>query len=296
MIPADLLRSLPLIADGGVGEYLQGKHQDTDRPPEGLNLARPELVQAAHADFLNAGAVLLRTNTRHANRMSLEPFGLEARTEAINNAGAALARAAAGDRAVMMGAIGRIPPGASAESSRAARERAYGEQIVYLSDTNVQFFLLEHFSLLEEARLVLRVARRNSDAPVLAQLRFDALGFTEDGISCAEAARILAGEGAEALGVSCSPAPQALLPLVETLLAQGLPVSVMAGILAPGAEAPYFGAPALNPTEFAEALAPFAELGVSILGGCCGVGPGHIQALASRVEKQNGRDVVPRTP
>ncbi len=72
---------------------------------------------------------------------------------------------------------------------------------------------------------------------------------------------------------------------METLLAQGLPVGVMAGIFTPGVEAPYSDAPALGPTEFAEALAPVAKLGVSILGGCCGVGPGHIQALSKSIKQ-----------
>jgi methionine synthase I (cobalamin-dependent) len=57
-------------------------------------------------------------------------------------------------------------------------------------------------------------------------------------------------------------------------------VAVLAGLHVPGSDPPYPGAPTLEPAAFADWLAPLGAQGVAILGGCCGVTPAHIAALA----------------
>ena len=274
----------PMIADGSVRSRLALLNPAPDAPVEALNLTHAAQVQAVHESFLAAGALLHRTNTRDANGVALQAAGLEERCEAINNSGAALVRAAVGPEGHMMGAIGQILPDANAAPAPvAARERAYAEQIIYLADTGVTFMLLDHFGSLEEALRVLRIARDASDAPVLAQLRFDSRGRTEEGLTCGEAARRLVDAGAEALGIGCGPAPELLPPLLGELLGFGLPVSVMPGVHGQGLPPPYPEAPELSPSAFAEVLAALAEQGAAIVGGCCGVTPDHIRALAERL-------------
>ena len=185
-----------------------------------------------------------------------------------------------------MGAIGQILPDANgAPAPVVKRERAYAEQIIYLADTGVTFVLLEHFGSLEEALRVLRIVHDASDAPVLAQLRFDSRGRTEEGLTCDEAARRLVDAGADALGIGCGPAPEHLPPLLGDLLQFGLPVSVMPGVSGQSLPSPYPEAPDLSPAAFAEMLAGLAEQGAAIVGGCCGVTPEHIRALADRMDK-----------
>lgn len=274
----------PMIADGAVRSRLALLNPAPEAPVEALNLTHAAQVQAVHESFLAAGALLHRTNTRDANGVALRAAGLEARCEAINNSGSALVRAAVGQQGYMMGAIGQILPDADgAPAPVAERDRAYAEQIIYLADTGVTFVLLEHFGNLEEALRVLRIARDACDAPVLAQLRFDSRGRTEEGLTCGEAARRLVDAGAEALGIGCGPAPENLPPLLAELLHFGLPVSVMPGVRGQGLPPPYPEAPELSPAAFAEVLAGLAEQGAAIVGGCCGVTPEHIRALAERL-------------
>lgn len=292
--------SLPLVADGAVGRRLEKLRPDEAMPPEALNLSHPDVVRAVHEEFLLAGAKLHRTNSRNANRVVLSASGLEERGEAANNSASAILRDAVGPEALVMGVIGQIPfgsmPGSASNSgsssgsgsdavaaSPAARESAYAEQIVCLSDTGVTFLALEHFTSLREALLVLRLARSASDAPLLAQLQVDSQGRTADGVKIGEAARQLIDGGAGALGLSCGPTPQALAAFVQELLSHGLPVSVMLGLGSPGLPPPYPDAPMLTPMEFAASLAELARLGVAIVGGCCGASPEHIRALASEV-------------
>ena len=275
---------LPLLADGAVGRRLEQLHATDATPPEALNLTHPDHVRRVHEAYQAAGAQLHRTNTRNANEPGLGHAGLAERCEAVNNSASALLREVVGPDTPVMGVIGQIPLARGGQPvPLAERERAYSEQVVYLSDTGATFLELEHFTHLEEALLLLRIAKSASDAPVLAQLQFDRQGHTAEGLACHEAARRLLDGGAEALGISCGPAPELLPSLVETLLAQGLPVSVMPGVAHGGAVPPYAGAPELTADKFAAELSTLAEMGVAVVGGCCGVTPEHIQALAQRL-------------
>lgn len=273
----------PLVADGAVGMRLAALHADRSAPPEALNLSHGDLVRAVHQEYLAAGAELHRTNTRYANAVALAAYGLAERCESVNNSASALVREGVGHDLPVMGAIGQILPGADGTlAPLATRERAYSEQVVYLSDTGATFLGLEHFSSLEEALLVLRIAQSASDAPLLAQLQLDDRGHTAEGLGCEEAAQRLIDGGAEALGLSCGPAPERLPSLVETLLLRGLPVSVMLG-MRPPEPSPHNPANArISPEAFAGTLAGLAEMGVAIVGGCCGAAPLHIAALAKR--------------
>ena len=89
--------SPPMVADGPLHSLLAspaGPEGEAVLPCETLNLSAPESVQAAHGEFLAAGAQLHRTNTHAANRVALDAHGLSDRCEAINNSAAAALRGA----------------------------------------------------------------------------------------------------------------------------------------------------------------------------------------------------------
>ena len=267
-----------LVADGAVGPYLTDTG-GVGAPAEAANILQPEKVETAHRGYLAAGAGLIRSNTRYANRFALAAHDLEDRCEAINNSGIALARQAAGTDGVVMGSIGPIDPAAAAAPER---ERAYSEQLIYLSDVGADFLLLEHFTGLEEALMVARCAERVSDAPILAQLTYSDQGTTADGYSAEVCGERLLQAGADALGVSCAPRGKSLAAIVTTLLAFGVPTSVMLGVPRPSAPTrarDRYGDPQ-GVARFANPLIELAGQGVVIVGGCCGVAPEHIAALA----------------
>jgi homocysteine S-methyltransferase len=264
MIHPDLLRRVPLIADGPPGPWLKAVHPGAG-PPEALNLRHPEHVQAAHEAYFRAGARVLRANTAAANALALAACGLADRCEAVNNAGVALLRAAVGAQGVVAGSVRALPPGTPLPD----RERAYGQQLVYQMDTGVDFIWLEGGSSVEELLLWRRLAANAGDAPVLALLRIEPGGAVLGGLEPGLAARRLADGGLDALGLVSAPG-QAVDAALDALLGAGLP---LAALLEPGT---------LPPADFAAALAPLAGRGVAILGGGAGAGPDHIRALAER--------------
>src|SRR3982751_6762960 len=87
------------VFDGAVGTRLYDKGVYINRSYDELNLAAPDLVREVHAEYVNAGADIIETNTFGATRHKLQPYGLESKLREINVAAVRLAREAAGDKA-----------------------------------------------------------------------------------------------------------------------------------------------------------------------------------------------------
>lgn len=283
MIPANLVERLPLLMDGRPGDWLRRQHPNVAEPIEALNLRRPDWVRAAHQAYFASGARALRTNTHAASAFALAAHGLDERCEAVNNSGAACLREAVGQTAVVLGAIGELPPQLGA--SEADANRAYGQLAVYLSDLGCDALLLDGFRSVTECLRVLRLARDAGDAPVLAALAAGADGRTGEGLALTEAATRLTEGGMDALGVVLGPETILQQDILAGLKAAGLPLAILQHAARRPSEGRAATGPVLDPTGFADRLAPYGDGTVAILGGGAGVTPDHIAALASRLQR-----------
>ena len=275
----------PLIADGAMGTMLVARSVPVDANLDRQNLDRPDLVAAIHRDYLQAGADLIEANTFGANRYKLAEAGLRERLAEIIRAGVSLARReadAAGRPVLVAGSIGPLgvrlaPYGRVKEEAAAA---AFREQAEALLAAGADLILVETLSDVREAVIALHAARAAGAAVVGVSLTFSRDGLTLLGDSPAEAARILAAEGADLIGVNCSSGPSQVLRLMGEMRAAapaarfsampnaGWPETVGGRILYP-ASAEYFGRYA----------ADFAAAGAALIGGCCGTTPEHITAM-----------------
>ena len=109
-----------------MGTLLHSRGTPFDHCFDELNLSNPAVVSGIHAEYLEAGAQILLTNTFGANRFKLSQHGLQDKVDAINRAGVELARKAAGGSALVAGDIGpwvcaSRPLAASSRSRRAPR-------------------------------------------------------------------------------------------------------------------------------------------------------------------------------
>ena len=274
------LRSRVIVGDGAMGTYLHQLGVPVGISHEELNVSNPDVVGDVHRQYIEAGAEAIETNTYSAQRWKLEKYGLGGKAEDINAAGAAVARKAAAGRAWVLGAIGpfRTGPGRAVPGA-SARRRDYEEQIGALLGAGVDGLILETFYDLEELSMVLRLARKRSDLPVICQFAVEDPARTPDGVPLAEAFRRLIGEGADVVGLNCRGGPSAMIRAFAELPRLGVPYSVF-----PNAGLPdyvdgriVFSAP---PEYFGETARTFADLGVRLIGGCCGTTPAHIAAIA----------------
>src|SRR5690349_25118666 len=119
------------VLDGAMGTMLYAKGFFLNVCYDELNLKQPKLVQEVHEEYVRAGAEILETNTFGANPLKLGSYGLADETEKINRAAAELARAAAGERVSVVGAIGplgiRIEP--FGPTSQAGAEAVFARQV-----------------------------------------------------------------------------------------------------------------------------------------------------------------------
>jgi homocysteine S-methyltransferase len=276
-----------IIGDGGMGTQLYHRGAPLDAVFEYLNLIDAELVSKVHADYVDAGAEIIETNTFGANRQRLSAFGLEEKVKAINLAGARLARQAAGEARWVAGSIGPVtkPQGATAELSEKELQDSFSEQMSALAAGGVDCFLLETFGTVADLRIALRAARQTG-MPAIAQLAFNEGGFTGDGLSVEEAVAQLEQEAPLAIGANCGAGPRELLKILKRLAAStSLPVSAF-----PNSGFPeYVNGRHLylaTPDYFASLGQEMVAVGVNLVGGCCGTEPGHIQALTRALAGQ----------
>src|SRR5476649_1797972 len=97
-----------VLFDGAMGTVLYGKGVFINQCYDELSLRSPELVAEVHRAYVKAGAQVLETNSFGANRLRLAHYGLDEQVREINLAAVRIARAAAGDKALVAGAIGPL--------------------------------------------------------------------------------------------------------------------------------------------------------------------------------------------
>src|SRR3712207_87064 len=106
----DLLqtRNGPLLADGSMGTMLMAAGLLFGDPPEAWNTDpdKSQRVRAVHRGYLDAGPQIVLTNSFGGTAYRLKLHQLQDRVFELNRAAAALARAEAGDSAVVAGSIG----------------------------------------------------------------------------------------------------------------------------------------------------------------------------------------------
>src|ERR671921_1872435 len=160
------------VFDGAMGTMLYAKGVYINRSYDELNLTNPDLVREVHEEYLRAGADIIETNTFGATSHKLQQYGLEGSLRLINIAAARIAREAAGDRALVAGAVGplglRIEP--YGPTSFGEAKDLFKEQVSALLDGGVDLFLLETFSDISELRQAMRAVRELCDLPLIAQV------------------------------------------------------------------------------------------------------------------------------
>ncbi len=277
-----------VVADGAVGTALISRGVSPFRCMEELNISHPDTIFALHREYVHAGARILTTNTFKANRLHLRSFKLESKVAEINARGVEIARRAAHGAPVWIGAsMGPLkvmlkPYGDFEEEE--ARDICR-EQVLALAEAEPDCFLLETQQSVLEATFFLDACKKTApDIPVLASLTFGQDGKTFFGDTPVEGCRSLAQNGADVVGLNCSLGPADALPLVEEIAKHvnhplvvmpngGYPTEVDGAIL-------YLS----NPDYVADYARRFVDLGVNIVGGCCGTTPETIRAIATRVK------------
>ena len=308
----------PLLADGAMGTLIHARGVSFEHCFDELNLTNPELILGIHRDYIAAGAQIIYANTFGANRYKLAEHGLEGKVAEINKAGVALARQAvaeSGREVLVAGDIGplgvRLAPYGRVQIEEA--KDAFTEQIAALCEAGVDLLVFETFGDLYEIREGVTAAREFCGMPIVASVTFTRDDRTILGDTPARVARTLHEAGADVIGANCSGGPAQLFRIIKQMQ-QAVPEArfivkpnagwpeQVGGRVMYSAGADYFG-------DYARS---FAELGVSMVGGCCGTTPEHIgkmrvsldaapptlgrETLQIRAASPEPREIAPEQP
>lgn len=282
-----------VIFDGAMGTRLYDKGVFINRVFDELNLSQPALVKEIHKEYLDAGAMVLETNSFGANRFKLAPHGLADKLEAINFQAAKIAKEIAGDNAYVCGSIGplgaRIEPMGKITADEA--EKAFTEQASALLAGGVDLLAFETFVDINELEIAVKAARKLTDKPIIASMTIGEDFCTIYGTNLETISSKLNNSGADIIGLNCSVGPKIMFDAMEKLRElTNLPLIAQ----------PNAGLPRMvenrtiylcNPEYFGEYAKRFIQIGVRILGGCCGTTPDHIKwiANASRANTTGGK-------
>jgi len=326
-----LLQQRILILDGAMGTMIQRhkleeadyrgeQFKDWSSDLKGNNdllvLTKPEVIRGIHAQYLNAGADIIETNTFNGNRLSQADYGLQDHTAEIVTAAARLAREVADEFTAKDPAKPRFVAGVLGPTSKTAsispdvndpgaRNTSFDELVEVYSEAtrallagDVDLILIETvFDTLNAKAAAFAVDTVFDDDGVRLPVMIsgtitDASGRTLSGQTTEAFYNSLRHVKPLAIGLNCALGPDALRPHVEDMAR----VSEFYTTFHPNAGLPNeMGEYDMGPDEMAGQVQEWASSGfINIIGGCCGSTPEHIRAIAKAVADKTPRR--PQTP
>lgn len=280
----------PVLLDGGMGTLLQDRGLDDGGSGELWNVEHPDVVAAIHEQYAAAGARLLTTNTFGGTRPRLAMHGLEDRVHELSRAGAEIATTVARRHGVLVagdiGPTGELMAPLGTMDHDEARS-IFAEQLAGLRDGGIDVVLVETMSDLAEVEAAVAAAHEVApDVPVIATLSFDTNLRTMMGIRPADAVDALAAAGVDAVGANCGRGPEEMEAIAEQLAlarADGLLLVAQSNAGLPQLVGDRFEYDA-SPEDLAEHARALRDLGVDLVGACCGSTPAHIDAMSHALQ------------
>ena len=163
-----------------------------------------------------------------------------------------------------------------------------------MAKEGVDLFAIETMMSLQECRAALLAVKETCDIPALVTLTYQEDGRTLYGTSPETAVVVLQSMGADASGINCSTGPDKMVDAVK-VMAEYACVPL---VVKPNAGLPFLqdGVTCydMDAESFSEAMMPLVDVGATVLGGCCGTTPQHIQKLVSRLKEKKAREIPER--
>ncbi len=278
----DILGQELLFFDGAIGTELQKVGLAVGELPEVWNITHPEEVIKIHRSYLEVGANIMTTNSFGANRLKY-PVGGEYEldeivTAAVRNAKQALAGYDKAFVALNIGPTGKLLAPYGDLPFETAVE-LFAETVRLGTAAGADVILIETMSDIYEAKAAILACKENSDLPIICSFSYDESGKLLTGGDVVSAAITASSLGVDVVGANCGVGPEQMFKIVPQMLAScncPLMLNPNAGLPVTRAGKTVFE---LTPEDFAAQMLQLVKLGLSIVGGCCGTTPAHIQAL-----------------
>ena len=280
-----LLKDGPLLLDGATGSNLQKAGMPRGCCTEQWILDNPQALTDLQRQYAEAGSRVLYAPTFQAQPIALERANLAGQTEKVNARLAQLTRSAAPGCLVAgnLTTLATFADSFDPENFDLLVEN-YSRQIRGLVDGGVDLLAAETLMYPLEAEAILTAAELEGVSTVMYSFTMQPDGALFSGMDASKVLSELEDAGAAAVGFNCVAADLFTAGLVSKLrrrLKGPILCKPNAGIPVIGSDnLPHYP---MEPEEFAGILADCAQMGASILGGCCGTDPSFIAAVTHAV-------------
>jgi 5-methyltetrahydrofolate--homocysteine methyltransferase len=280
-----------LISDGAWGTFLHKKGLQPGECPELWCIDRSDDVQDVAANYIQAGADMVETDSFGGSSFKLQHYGLEGRAAEINEAAARISRKAAGEDHWVIASIG--PTGKMLVAEEVTEEElyeAFKTQAVAFEKGGADAACIETMSDIQEACQAVKAVKENTKLEIICTFTFEKTPKGEYrtmmGADPVSAMNAVIEAGANIVGANCGNGIERMVEIVKEMRAvnKEIPILVHANAGLPRKEGSAVVFPE-TPQDMA-ALAPkLAAAGANIIGGCCGTTPDHIKAIKESLSK-----------
>ncbi len=280
-----------LVGDGAYGTALQDAGLPAGEAGELWNLEQVAEVEQIHRGYAAAGGMFLTTNTFGGTRPRLAMNGLDDQVREINRAAAQIARRVADEFpgvlvAGNIGPTGELIEPLGVMSVDEATE-VFAEQAAALAEGGADFILIETMSDMSEMEAAIAGSQRGAPGlEIMATMSFDTNLHTMMGVSPAQAFARMAELGVAGAGANCGRGPDEMEAII-TMIAEDRPDGPLL-IAQSNAGLPHMHGDTfvydVDPEGMAVHARRLRELGVDVIGGCCGSTPAHVAAIADALE------------
>jgi 5-methyltetrahydrofolate--homocysteine methyltransferase len=281
-----------LISDGGIGTFLQQHGLEAGGDPEAFNITNPDIVKKMTHEYYSAGSDIVLTNSFGGTIFRQKHYGLEEKVSELNKQAALIAKSQTPEGKFLLGSVG--PTGQFLEPYGELSEKdmyeAFKQQILALEEGGVDGVVIETMTAIEEANIAIKAAIDNTNLLVAATMTFDKGPrgyFTMMGITPEYAATELTKAGAHIVGSNCGNGIDNMLEIAEKMRKStdnpilihsnaGIPTMKSGKIIYPE-----------TPGYMAERFMKLKDIGINIIGGCCGTNPKHINAIYKSIKRDH---------
>jgi 5-methyltetrahydrofolate--homocysteine methyltransferase len=280
-----------LVSDGAWGTFLHKKGLQPGECPELWCIDRSDDVQDVAANYIQAGADMVETDSFGGSSFKLQHYGLEGRAAEINEAAARISRKAAGEDHWVIASIG--PTGKMLVAEEVTEEElyeAFKTQAVAFEKGGADAACIETMSDIQEACQAVKAVKENTKLEIICTFTFEKTPKGEYrtmmGADPVSAMNAVIEAGANIVGANCGNGIERMVEIVKEMRAANreIPILIHANAGLPRKEGDKVVFPE-TPQDMA-ALAPkLAAAGANIIGGCCGTTPDHIKAIKESLSK-----------
>ena len=293
------------LLDGGVGQEIQKRSMTKAHPLWSVKvmLERPDIVTKVHCDFIMSGARVICLNTYAASPSRMASHGFDDKLEMAHKTAISLAKKSLRETSVKAGSVqvaGCLGPLVASYVAEVSKDYNNSldeyRKLVDLQKDGVDLFLVETMSNIEEAKAAI-TAVMEVGKPVFVALTIedDLSNKLRSGEDLRLALDVLSNENPNGIILNCS-SPEAItqaMPIMEVL---SIPFGGFANgftsisPLSPGSTVDELSARKnLSPKIYSEYVSQWIEAGATIVGGCCEIGPEHIEFLKIHLEVNGHR-------